>query len=672
MKRARWAWWRTEAGLQRLYLPMPLFGTGLLAVLVWVLASPVGDAVQSMRLDRAEQCDEAPVSESYDRAGLANMLQRALDAPPGCWQAVDLPARQSAAAVTFRTETQSLRRTWLRIRYEVPKDWIAGDSLMVYVPRVMGAAWQLRVDGAVLTDNLDDWRMTWNRPLAARLEPQRFRPGQRIEIAIGVVYVDAMGFAMSRPTIGPAVAVRRTLATRQFLQLTMPQAGSAVMLVLGAFFLSIWLARRGDKEYPLLAVSSVVWSVCNLQYALPRVDDPQLDAWYAALVHEMPIPWLNWVVFRFTAHLASRRVIWLERLLPLYVLGICVMALPLWWAGRDIELLVVVIYTVVGISTIAVICWLAVVSGGSELRVVSVVLFAATFAAANDLALKAHLVDPERLFLVPYCGMLLFASFLYAVRRRYLGAIGSFERLSADLARRLAQREAELTQNHQRLRELEHARMLTAERQRLMRDMHDGLGSALTSSLAVAERGEVQPAALAGMLRECVDDLRAVIDSLEPVDNDLAALLATLRFRLGQKLDAAGIQLDWRVQDLPPLAWLGPSEALQVMRIVQEALANVVKHARARRVRLTAEQVGEQIELCISDDGEGFDTSAPQPGRGLHLLAKRAAEIGGDLSIESTPGSGTTLRLRLDVARRTAPRTEDRHSAVGEVQRVTL
>ncbi len=149
-------------------------------------------------------------------------------------------------------------------------------------------------------------------------------------------------------------------------------------------------------------------------------------------------------------------------------------------------------------------------------------------------------------------------------------------------------------------------------------------------------------------------------------------LLATLRARLGQRLDAAGIQLDWRVQDLPPLAWLGPSEALQVMRIVQEALANVVKHARARRVRLTAEQVGEQIELCIGDDGEGFDTSAPRPGRGLHLLAKRAVEIGGDLSIESAPGSGTTLRLRLDVARRTAPRTEDRHSAVGEVQRVTL
>lgn len=672
MKPAAWDWWKTEAGLRRLHLPMALFGAGLLAVLVWVLASPASDGVQPLRFGHAEQCDEAPVSASYDRAGVANLLRRPLDAPPGCWQAVDLPAQRSAVALTFRTEANLLRRTWLRVRYDVPNDWMAGDSLMVYVPRVMGAAWQLRVDGAMLTDNLDDWRMTWNRPLAARLESQRFRPGQRLEIAIGVVYVDAMGFAISRPTIGPAVSVGRALATRQFLQLTLPQAGSAVMLVLGAFFLSIWLARRGDAEYPLLALSSVMWSVCNLQYALPRWDDPQLDAWYTALVQEMPIPWLNWVVFLFAAHLASRRLIWLERLLPLYVSGICVMALPLWWANRNIELLVVVIYTAVGISTIVVICWLAVVSGGSELRVVSVVLFAATFAAANDLALKAHLADPERLFLVPYCGLLLFASFLSAVRRRYLGAIGSFEQLSADLARRLAQREAELTQNHQRLRELEHARMLTAERQRLMRDMHDGLGSALTSSLAVAERGELQPAALAAMLRECVDDLRAVIDSLEPMDNDLVALLATLRFRIGQRLDAAGIQLDWRVQDLPPLAWLGPTEALQVLRIVQEALANVIKHARARRVQLTAARVGEQIELCIRDDGEGFDTSAPPPGRGLRLLAKRAAELGGDLSIESAPGGGTTLRLRLDVARRAAPRAADCCAAVGETQRVPL
>lgn len=668
MKRERWAWWKTESGPRSFYLPMGLFGAALLAVLLWVLLSPEAAGVGPIRFDRAEQCVEAPEIVSYDRAGVAIALRRPPEVAPGCWQAVDLPTHRGATAATFRTPTQALGRISFRLRYVVPGDWTPGEALMVYVPRVMGAAWQVRMNGAALVDNLDSWRMTWNRPLEARLAPERFRPGQTIEIAIAVVYVDAMGFAMSRPTVGPAGSVGRTLTMRQFLQSTMPQAASAVMLLLGAFFFSIRLARRVDAEYLLLALSSIGWSVCNLQYALPRGENPQLDAWYVALVQGVPIPWLNWLVFLFAARLASRRVRWLDWLLPPYVVGISVVTLPLWSPNRDVILLVATVYTVVGVCSIAVICWLAVVSRSMELRVMSTVLFLAAFAGASDLALTAHLVNPERLYLVPYCGMLLFASFLYAVRRRYVGAIDRYEQLSADLARRLAQREAELTENHLRLREFEHAQTLAAERQRLMRDMHDGLGSALTSSLAVAERGEAQPAALAGMLRECIDDLRAVIDSLEPMDNDLVALLATLRFRIGQRLDAAGIQLDWSMQDLPPLEWLGPTGALQVLRIVQEALANVIKHAQARRVQLTASHVGEQIELCIRDDGTGFDTSAPPPGRGLRLLAKRAVELGGILSIESAIGSGSTLRLRLDVARRAAPRTEDSRSAVGEAE----
>ena len=167
---------------------------------------------------------------------------------------------------------------------------------------------------------------------------------------------------------------------------------------------------------------------------------------------------------------------------------------------------------------------------------------------------------------MPYCGLPVFGSVLYAVQRRYVGAINGHEQLSADLAARLVKREAELSRNHQHLRELEHAQTLADERERLMRDMYDGLGSALTSSVVLVERGEVQPKALPGRLRECADDLRAVIDSLEPIDNDLVALVAMPRFRIGQRLDAAGVRLDWEMQDLLPLDWMGPTEALQVMR----------------------------------------------------------------------------------------------------------
>lgn len=219
------------------------------------------------------------------------------------------------------------------------------------------------------------------------------------------------------------------------------------------------------------------------------------------------------------------------------------------------------------------------------------------------------------------------------------------------LARELAEA---LRRQQQKLVAVEHERTLLLERQRLMRDMHDGLGSTLASSLAAVERGPIPTAEVAELLRDCVDDLRAVIDSLEPVEHDLVALLAMLRFRLGRRLDAAGIALDWRMDDLPALEWLGPSEALQVMRVVQEALANVVKHARATRVRVEAHHGDGTVQVCIADDGCGFDTAAPSVGRGLRLLHQRAQSLGGTVEIQSrpdNPGGGSRITLRLPVQR---------------------
>jgi signal transduction histidine kinase len=200
-----------------------------------------------------------------------------------------------------------------------------------------------------------------------------------------------------------------------------------------------------------------------------------------------------------------------------------------------------------------------------------------------------------------------------------------------------------------RLMEVERERTLLLERQRLMRDMHDGLGSVLTSSLAVVERGEARPAELALMLRECVDDLRAVIDSLEPAQNDLVALLATQRYRLGPRLEAAGIQLEWDMHDLPPLPWMEPPEALQVMRMMQEVLTNIVKHSGAQRVLVSAQQLGDSVVVRVVDDGCGFDVQAAPTGRGLRFLHQRAASLGGALSIISTSGKGTTVQLSLPI-----------------------
>lgn len=231
----------------------------------------------------------------------------------------------------------------------------------------------------------------------------------------------------------------------------------------------------------------------------------------------------------------------------------------------------------------------------------------------------------------------------YGLRLKAAVRAGMIERYAAEA---LA---VDLRAHQQRLVAAEHERAVLLERQRLTRDLHDGLGSTLIASLTAVERGEVRSEHLAATLRECVDDLRMVVESLEPISHDLVALLATIRFRLERRLDAAGMRLEWKIEDLPTLAWLGPPQALHVFRIVQEVLGNVIRHSAAQHVHLGARTIGDQVEVCIVDDGCGFDLSAAPPGRGLKFLDQRAAALGGKLDIESRLGEGTSIRLQLPI-----------------------
>jgi signal transduction histidine kinase len=228
------------------------------------------------------------------------------------------------------------------------------------------------------------------------------------------------------------------------------------------------------------------------------------------------------------------------------------------------------------------------------------------------------------------------------------------ERANASLALRLQAREAELTASHQRLREIEHRETLSQERQRLMQDMHDGMGSSLTTALRVVESGRMNEADVAQVLKACIDDLKLAIDSMEPVESDLLLLLATLRFRLAPRLESSGIVLRWEVQDIPPLDWLDPRNSLHILRIAQEAFTNIVKHANATEVRVATSADEDGITVAITDNGSGFDIQGAcrKGGKGLSNQRRRAEAIGAEVRWLSDP-CGTRLTLRLPFVRRT-------------------
>jgi signal transduction histidine kinase len=200
------------------------------------------------------------------------------------------------------------------------------------------------------------------------------------------------------------------------------------------------------------------------------------------------------------------------------------------------------------------------------------------------------------------------------------------------------------------------------ERRYWARELHDetlqGLGALRVLLASALRRGS--PEALNGAVSEAVDELageidklRALITELRPAALDELGLAAAIEALAERSSLTAGLQIH---SDLAlehhggSGARLSPELESTVYRLVQEALTNVVKHARAERVDLRVGEENGRIDVSVRDDGVGFDPAARAPGFGLVGMRERLAMVGGTLQIDSSPGKGTELRAELPLS----------------------
>ena len=189
--------------------------------------------------------------------------------------------------------------------------------------------------------------------------------------------------------------------------------------------------------------------------------------------------------------------------------------------------------------------------------------------------------------------------------------------------------------------------------------MHDGLGGQLMTVLRGVERGAMPRELVLHALQESLDDLRLLMDSAGP-EAVLAASLAAWRSRWEPRLASLGVALDWEIDEALDELLLPPGVGLHLMRIVQEATVNVVKHARASRLSLWAGRDARGAVLIrIRDNGCGLASGGRQPGAvGLVNMRHLARQIGAELQFGLPPeGQGLQVDVRLPLA--TAPDSSD-------------
>lgn len=402
--------------------------------------------------------------------------------------------------------------------------------------------------------------------------------------------------------------------------------------VIGLFSLVMWRITR-ERLFLLTCLAELAFATRQLAFF---VDYPPLPTWlWNAIFASLFALYVGWVG-QVSSELVEKKSRLIDRLILTYLW----LSVPFLVAGFALDdhrayrfwLGVMIALTVVLVARMT---WYAIKTTNLNVRLYAFAAwFAMLFGLYDFLIVQTSATGLGKVRLGTYTTFFFNASLAIVVIRQFFNNKQAlFE----------AQSKAQI--------ERDHATLL--ERQRIMSDIHDTVGSQLVGVLGMIRSGASYEQ-LESETSLALEDLRSAIDAIQPVNGNLAAVLATLRLRLEPRLEAHGLTLAWHLDELPRMVNMTPLVIQHVQRIVLEVLTNVIKHAQATVVTLAAKTKGEPpgVLIEISDDGIGFDPNlSTLPGHGLRNLQMRAEAIGAKVSFKNTASKGACVVLEFAPAK---------------------
>ncbi len=536
-------------------------------------------------------------------------------------------------------------------------------------------------------------RYKWYRPLQVPLARRLVRP-EGNQLTIELTTWDPQ-VQVAPIYIGDLGTISYIYEVTAFIGSSLANASNVFCLLAGMFMLGAWLASRKDGAVFLHAgATTVLWSVLFTLVLLPYVPVSLLPLWvwaqYACIGGVIAV--LTLFLLTFVGEPLGRG----GRLALFGAAAFAAVAYPLLGPkGREwldaYWLPVLLIFHLYACSRLAL--HVARTRSRTAMSLLFQSVLAQVFALRDHNAVLqlirlpmpeagwslshllvtpiflSHLSVPLLLFVV---AQILLTKFQSNVKR-----IRDHNRILTDT---LQQRERELLVSYNRQREMETEAAAQGERDRIYRDLHDGIGSKLVTTLFSVRDRDIDHERLEARLMDALKDLREIISVTEVREQrTVHDILFTYCSNLDESLTRADFQIEYDIPEGPEIVLLDDLSK-QVMRIVEESVANTIKYANASRLSIRMSVLnGERLEVLIEDNGqsgaaqrdwlaEHASTDASQAavsetplsgGSGLEGLRRRAERIGADFHFERTPrGARTLLTLPLSLAVEEAPVNE--------------
>lgn len=566
------------------------------------------------------------------------------------WQSHALPMRWSSSG--------GRSGIWLRYGFALPSAPQEGWS-MIFGRLANGGT--VYLNGKMIADiPLDSERrhVHWRRPHLVNLPSEYLHAGGNQVLVFTTYGVGVHG--IGNIDVGPTAELQPSYGGEFFVSHTLRWISLLLTCLLAIGFGALWLRRRTETLFGALALVSVFWALRSFDFAFESLPaDTRL--WTRGAFYIGMGGFAALATITMWRHVGRRRRSAEAMAVVLAALGPLLFAVsgdtfdigagPIWHAGM---------LALLGLGLLSLAGY-ALRTPGFLPKGITVAIAIALAAAVHDYLVQVGVLPFGSPELLNIATPVLLIALGGALIERFVRSLADVEKTNAELESRIHEREQLLKRNFDRLRESERVKASAQERQRIMQDMHDGLGSQLLSSLMLVERGALTNEQVAQILRESIDDMRLAIDALAAENSDLLSALGNMRYRMEPRLKAAGMELQWDARALPEEVDIHPDAVLPVLRIVQEALTNAIKHSRARAVRVTlgVDRRGDSdwLTIRVTDNGRGLAAGATGHGRGMLNMRNRAGKIGAVLKVETVAGAGTMILLRLPLLASPGPNT---------------